>query len=97
LFRYDLEAVQRTELLIIMTPRIVRTEADADRVKQAEAARMSWCLADVKRLHGDPGIVSRGGEWGDDQTVVIYPWPSRFLLRRARSSYRRARCRRDRC
>jgi type II secretion system protein D len=73
LFRYDLEAVQRTELLIIMTPRIVRTEADADRVKQAEAARMSWCLADVKKLHGDPGIVSRDGEWSDDQTMVIYP------------------------
>jgi type II secretion system protein D len=73
LFRYDLEAVQRTELLIIMTPRIVRSEADADRVKQAEAARMSWCLADVKAMHGDPGIVSRDGEWSDDQTVVIYP------------------------
>lgn len=73
LFRYDLEIQQRTELLIIMTPHVVRTEGDADRVKQAEAARLSWCLADVRRMHGDPGIHSRDVEWPDDQTRVVYP------------------------
>ena len=65
---------QRTELLIIMTPHIVRNEADADAIKRAEAARMSWCLGDVvedlrrgraaradRRLvrRGDPGRLSR--------------------------------------
>jgi type II secretion system protein D len=72
LFRYDADATRRTELLIILTPRIVRNEAEADAVKQAEAARMSWCLADVRKMHGDPGIYSRDAEWYD-QTMVIHP------------------------
>ncbi len=73
LFRYDADFTRKTELLIIMTPHIVRNEADADRVKQAEAARMSWCLADVRKMHGDPGIYSRNGEWFDGQTIVVHP------------------------
>ncbi|MBL9125004.1 MAG: hypothetical protein JNG90_15310, partial [Planctomycetaceae bacterium] len=44
LFRYDQFVGQRTELLIILTPHVVRSEADAERIKQLEAARMSWCL-----------------------------------------------------
>ena len=33
-----------------------RLPADADTIKQAEAARMSWCLGDVLKVHGDgPG------------------------------------------
>ncbi len=37
LFRYDNVQNRRTELLIIMTPRIVRTEHDAEIIKQVEA------------------------------------------------------------
>src|SRR5690606_14638270 len=73
LFRYDQDITRRRELLIIMTPRIVRNEADAELVKQAEAARMSRCLADVRKMHGDPGIYTRDGEWYEGQTVVIHP------------------------
>lgn len=73
LFRYDQDQTGRRELLIIMTPHIVRNEADADIVKQAEAARMSWCLGDVRKMHGDPGIYNRSGEWLDGQTIVINP------------------------
>jgi Flp pilus assembly secretin CpaC len=73
LFRYDQDFTERRELLIIMTPRIVRNEADAEIVKQAEAARMSWCLGDVRKMHGDPGIYTRDGEWFDGQTMVIHP------------------------
>ncbi len=64
LFRYDSNSTQRTELLIILTPHIVRTPKDAERYKQLEAARMHWCLADVNNLNGPTGI---GG------TQVIYP------------------------
>ncbi|MEX2120966.1 MAG: secretin N-terminal domain-containing protein [Pirellulales bacterium] len=73
LFRYDGVSGRRTELLIIMTPRIVRNEAHAEAVKQAEAARMSWCLADVQRIHGDAGLRGRGGDWADSEVRVIYP------------------------
>ena len=73
LFRYDLEIEQRSEMIIILTPRIVQTKEDAERIKQAEAARMSWCLADVMELHGDPSLRGRADEWGDSETRVIYP------------------------
>jgi len=37
LFRFDSVNCKRTELMIILTPHIVRNEADADAIKQAEA------------------------------------------------------------
>lgn len=53
LFSYDLFDMKRTELLIIMTPHVVRSAGDMEQLKQAEFARMSWCEADVFALHGD--------------------------------------------
>jgi general secretion pathway protein D len=73
LFRYDSVTCSKTELLIILTPHIVRNEAEADAVKQAEAARMSWCLSDVVKLHGDSGLRGRRDNWTDAETQVIYP------------------------
>lgn len=73
LFRYDSVQVQRNELLIIMTPHVIRTEMDNERIKQAESARMSWCLADVNKLYGNSGLETREGEWTDADTTVIYP------------------------
>ncbi len=73
LFRYDNVVNQRDELLIIMTPRIVRTEQDAELVKQVEASRMNWCLADVIKLHGPSGLRGRNADWTDAETPVIYP------------------------
>ncbi|MBX9789876.1 MAG: hypothetical protein K2Y37_13245 [Pirellulales bacterium] len=74
LFRYDFDQVLRSELLIILTPHVIRNEADANAVKQAEAARISWCLADVERIQGPTGIYRRGeSEIDGDGTVVVYP------------------------
>ncbi len=55
LFRYDGVTNERDELLIIMTPHIVRpgNEAQAEEIKKIEAARMNWCLSDVIALTGD--------------------------------------------
>ncbi len=52
LFRYRTHAVQRREILIILTPHIIRTEADQARLLAEEARRMEWCLPDVARVHG---------------------------------------------
>ncbi len=73
LFRYDLVSQQRTELLIVLTPHIVRSEEDADKVKQAEAARMSWCLGDVIKINGPSGLRNRNADFSDAETTVIYP------------------------
>ncbi len=73
LFRFDSTTQQRTELLIIMTPHIVRNEKQADVIKQQEAARMSWCLGDVIKMHGESGLRGRKDEFGDNETVTVYP------------------------
>jgi len=74
LFRYDFEQNQKTELLIILTPHVIRNGEDADRIKQIESSRMSWCLADVERIHGECQICRRGDcEHCQVDTRVIYP------------------------
>ncbi len=73
LFRYDAVISQRTELLIIMTPHVVRTESDAEWIKQVEAARMSWVLSDVCRLHGNAGLRTQFDNWGDGEIPVVHP------------------------
>jgi hypothetical protein len=73
LFRYDYNQNSKNELLIIMTPRVIRSEGDAEMLKQIEAGRISWCLADVQKVHGDSGLRGRGDMWDDDETMTIYP------------------------
>ena len=53
LFSYDYKQTQRAELIIILTPHVVRSQGDMERLKQAEFARMSWCEADIFEIHGD--------------------------------------------
>jgi general secretion pathway protein D len=52
LFRYRTHTVARREILIIMTPHIIFSEADNARVLAEEARRMEWCLPDLARVHG---------------------------------------------
>ncbi|HMO34632.1 MAG TPA: secretin N-terminal domain-containing protein, partial [Gemmatales bacterium] len=52
LFRYRRQDKARQELLIIMTPHIIRNPMDADRVFAEEARKMSWSLDDVQGLQG---------------------------------------------
>jgi hypothetical protein len=72
LFSFDTEQEDRTELMIIMTPHVVRRESDNDVLKQVEAARMSWCMADVYRVHG-PGGPKGLGLGGNEEVPIIYP------------------------
>lgn len=73
LFRYDSEIDDKNELLIIMTPHIVKNERDLDRIKQMEAARIDWCLTDVVKIHGDAGLRGRKDNWSSDEVPVVYP------------------------
>jgi type II secretion system protein D len=73
LFRYDSSSVVRTELLIVLTPRVVRSRFDAERIKQVESARMSWCLSDVVDLHGPAGLRSRQDPIGAAEAEVVIP------------------------
>ena len=62
LFQYQFNRTRRTELLIIMTPRIVRNASDMEEIKRVEAARMNWCLGGIAKLHGDIGTYNIVGE-----------------------------------
>ena len=75
LFSYDFKQMQRAELLIILTPHVVRSQGDMERLKQAEFARMSWCEAEIFEIHGD--VYSRTDMAIDmmkqDAWDVVYP------------------------
>ncbi|MBM4005619.1 MAG: hypothetical protein FJ295_20410 [Planctomycetes bacterium] len=75
LFRYDSQAQRRTELLIILTPHVVRTPDDEQRLKQIELARMSWCAADIFDIHGDLGTGSAldAAPLDNGDYEIVYP------------------------
>ena len=73
LFRFDSNITQRTELLIILTPHIVRNRFEAEMIKQVESARMNWCLSDVVEMHGPVGLRSQSDKQGAAEAEVIYP------------------------
>lgn len=73
LFRYDSVTNEKTELLIILTPHVVRTKEDAELLKQVEAGRMNWCLADVRKMHGYAGLRGRGDDWEESEVMTVYP------------------------
>lgn len=70
MFRFDSQNEERRELLIILTPFVVNNEYEMERIKQAEFARMNWCLADVIAIHGDIGGQNGSVLSGHD---VIFP------------------------
>ena len=52
---------------------MVRNQFDAEKLKRTEAGRISWCLADVRKIHGEAGLRNRGDEWLDHEIPTIYP------------------------
>jgi type II secretion system protein D len=70
MFRFDNQTEERRELMIILTPWVVNSEYDQERIKQIEFGRMNWCLADVVAIHGDIGG-NAGTILSDSQ--VIFP------------------------
>jgi hypothetical protein len=74
LFRYEGFRDKRTELLIILTPHVILTPEDNERLKQTEMARMSWCAAQVYDIHGDIGFALENDcQTLDSGTEIIYP------------------------
>ena len=73
LFRYDLEISKRSELLIILTPHVIKDEEQMERMKQLESSRMHWCLADVTEMFGDTGLYDITDGSQDDGAETVYP------------------------
>jgi type II secretion system protein D len=73
LFRYDTSKQVKSELLIVMTPTVVRSRYDSDRLKQIESSRMSWCLSDVVTVHGAVGLRSDNDLLGGAEAMTVMP------------------------
>ena len=72
LFRFDSDIGKRTELVIILTPHVIRSSFDNERIKELELARISWCAADVYEVHGDINLEQRFYDT-EATTHVVYP------------------------
>ncbi len=55
-FRYRSQVKTKKELIVILTPHVVRSKADADRVLYEESRRMDWIVSDVLKSHGTSGM-----------------------------------------
>ncbi len=56
LFKFTQHQNNRKELIVILTPHIVRGEADAQRIKDQEVSRVNWILERGPSIHGDFGL-----------------------------------------
>ncbi len=75
-FRYDSTHTVRTELLMFLTPRIVRSDADNELIKQVESERTHFVQQDVEALHGPLFAVPAGPsypEWMDGDEFCPTP------------------------
>ncbi len=52
LFRYDTKTTIRSELLIFLTPRVIRSDADDEVLKQIETERLHFMLDEAESIHG---------------------------------------------
>jgi type II secretion system protein D len=52
LFRYDTKTTIRSELLIFLTPRVIRNDADDEILKQIETERLHFLLDEAESIHG---------------------------------------------
>jgi type II secretory pathway component GspD/PulD (secretin) len=55
-FRYRQQVKKKTELLVILTPHIVRNRFDMERLLSEEGRKMDWVVGDVLRTQGTTGM-----------------------------------------
>jgi general secretion pathway protein D len=96
LFRADFEVEKRSELLIIMTPRLANVEEELNVLKEVESSRMSWCLADILEMHGDVGLNGGHGLWGPTAGAMMYPEMPESVIDGAEQSIMQSERNRDR-
>jgi type II secretory pathway component GspD/PulD (secretin) len=80
-FDNDRRESERSELVIMLTPRIIRTQEEMNALNLKEYERMAWCAADVINLTGDPNIRRRSDVWSMNEvrhtpgTSMPVPFP----------------------
>ena len=72
-FRYDSSIQKRSELLIILTPYVIRTPEESAKIKREEVAKMHWCAGDVLDVYGTGIISDDPNPFSESEVPVIYP------------------------
>ena len=72
-FRFDSNTSRRNELIIVLTPHVIRGVDDSQQLNQEEMAKISWCAADAYEIHGDLGLSGNHKPISEDDVDVIYP------------------------
>ena len=76
LFRFRTQLKKKQELIIILTPHVVRNHLDVQRMLCDDARQMNWCLSDVERLYGPLGLENcpaAGGGKDVDGSLPLHP------------------------
>jgi type II secretion system protein D len=77
-FRYDFKQMARTEMLIFLTPRIIKSDEEAEMYKQIEMERLNFVESEAERVHGP--LFGTGPEYCPPSTapgsVVTPPEPA---------------------
>src|SRR5208283_284646 len=56
LFRFRTQSKSKSELLVIMTPHVIRCAADRERILAMESSRMDWIVGNVLKIQGPQGL-----------------------------------------
>lgn len=73
LFKFDGSSNIRKELLIILTPNVIRDSSQSEHVKQLEMARMSWISQDIHEWLDPNAGYLHTGSIDDSGVPIIYP------------------------
>ncbi len=86
-FRFDGHNQKRTELLIFLTPRIVKNDSVSETIKQIEAERLHYTECEAEALHGPlfgiptpvegatPPVYTPGEMWSPKNSAPMPPPP----------------------
>ncbi|QDT93524.1 secretin N-terminal domain-containing protein [Gimesia algae] len=79
-FRYDYTSTRRKELLVFLTPRIIRNDADSEFIKQVESERIHLQVEKAEQMHGPIFAVPPGEpEFLPDGEGLLEPIPTTVM------------------
>jgi len=71
LFEYNSTKRERKEILVIMTPMVVRSEEDMEIIRNQEQQRVHWCVLDVMSISDARNVRTRGDYYSPMETQVV--------------------------
>jgi len=71
LFEYKSNKCERKEILVIMTPLVIRSEEDMEMIRNQEQQRIHWCVNDVMSITDARNVRIRGDYYSPMETQVV--------------------------